>query len=83
MKLMLHVLTFISMGDAHIETARLLGLCGLPNDIVQQSSPAPSPAMIEERVGPFIRELANHITKENLIEEVRLSMQADGNDYLL
>jgi hypothetical protein len=38
--------------------------------------------LLQERVGPFIRELANGITKENLIEEALLSMQADGNEYL-
>jgi hypothetical protein len=35
--------------------------------------------MIEERVGPFIRELGQEIILENLIDEVRLSMEADGN----
>jgi hypothetical protein len=50
----LYVLGFISMGDAHTEAGRLLGLCGLPNDTTMKSR---SFTMIEERIGLFIREL--------------------------
>jgi uncharacterized protein with PIN domain len=75
----LYVLGFISMGDAHTEAARLLGLCGLPNDTTMKSR---SFSMIEERIGPFIRTLCEDIITENLIEEARLSMEADSNlDY--
>jgi hypothetical protein len=75
----LYVVGFISMGDAHTEAARLLGLCGLPNDTTMKSR---SFHMIEERVGPFIRELCDDIIKDNLIEECRLSMDADNTlDY--
>jgi hypothetical protein len=75
----LYVLGFISMGDAHSEAGRLLGLCGLPNDTTMKSR---SFAMIEERIGPFIRNLCHDIITNNLIEEARLSMEADNNlDY--
>jgi hypothetical protein len=75
----LYVIGFISMGDAHTEAGRLLGLCGLPNDTTMKGR---SFSMIEERVGPFIRELGEDIIKNNLIEEVRLSMEEDNNsDY--
>jgi hypothetical protein len=75
----LYVIGFISMGDAHTEAGRLLGLCGLPNDTTMTGR---SFSMIEERVGPFIRGLAEEIITDNLIEEVRLSMEADNtSDY--
>jgi hypothetical protein len=75
----LYVLGFISMGDAHTEAARLLGLCGLPNDTTMKSR---SFTMIEERIGPFIRELGDEIIVENLVEEVRLTMMANNTlDY--
>jgi hypothetical protein len=75
----LYVLGFISMGDAHTEAARLLGLCGLPNDTTMKSR---SFTMIEERIGPFIRELGDEIIVANLVEEVCLSMTANNTlDY--
>jgi hypothetical protein len=77
----LYVLGFISMGDAHTEAGRLLGLCGLPNDTTMKSR---SFSMIEERLGPFIRSLCEEVIIDNLIEEVRLSMEIDNNlDYFL
>jgi hypothetical protein len=68
------------MGDAHREAARLLGLCGLPNDTTIKSR---SFSMIEDRIGSFIRSLAEEeIITNNVIEEARLSMEADNNlDY--
>jgi hypothetical protein len=75
----LYVVGFISMGDAHTEAGRLLGLLGLPNDTTMKSR---SFTMIEERIGPFIRELCDDIITENLIDEVRLSMEASNTlDY--
>jgi hypothetical protein len=72
----LYVLGFISMGDAHTEAGRLLGLCGLPNDTTMKGR---SFGMIEERIGPFIRQLGEEIIINNLIEEARLSMEVDNN----
>jgi hypothetical protein len=72
----LYVVGFISMGDAHTEAGRLLGLCGLPNDTTMKGR---SFSMIEERIGPFIRELASEILLDNVIEEARLSMEDDNN----
>jgi hypothetical protein len=75
----LYVVGFISMGDAHTEAARLLGFCGFPNDTTMKSR---SFGMIEERIGPFIRDLCQEIITNNLIEEACLSMEADNNlDY--
>jgi hypothetical protein len=72
----LYVIGFISMGDAHTEAGRLLGLAGLPNDTTMKSR---SFAMIEERIGPFLRDLCDNIITENMTEEVRLSLIADNN----
>jgi hypothetical protein len=71
----LYVLGFISMGDAHSEAARLLGLLGLPNDTTMETR---SFTIIEERVGPFVRKVCKEILIENLIEEARLSMTVVG-----
>jgi hypothetical protein len=65
------------MGDAHSEAGRLLGLCGLLNDTTMKSR---SFTMIEERIGPFVRELGDEIiTNKILIEEVRQSMELENN----
>jgi hypothetical protein len=71
----LYILGFISMGDAHSEAARLLGLLGLPNDTTMETR---SFTIIEERVGPFVRKVCKEILSENLIEEARLAMNAIG-----
>jgi predicted RNA-binding Zn-ribbon protein involved in translation (DUF1610 family) len=47
----LYVLGFISVGDAHTEAGRLLGLLGLPNDTTMMNR---SFGITEERLGPFI-----------------------------
>jgi hypothetical protein len=67
----LYVLGFISVGDAHTEAGRLLGLLGLPNDTTMMNR---SFGIIEERLGPFIQELCSEILSENMLEEARLSM---------
>jgi hypothetical protein len=66
----LYVLGFMSMGDAHTEAARLLGLLGLPNDTTMESR---SFAIIEQRIGPIIRSLCDEIVRDNVIEEAQLS----------
>ena len=67
----LYVLGFISMGDAHSEAGRLLGFLGLPNDTTMMNR---SFGIIEDRIGPFIRDLCEEIISENVEEEARLSM---------
>jgi hypothetical protein len=78
----LYVLGFISMGDGCTEAARLLGLLGLPNDTTMKSR---SFTIIESRIGPIIRQLCDDIIMDNLMEEVKLSMEAsethDEHDY--
>lgn len=65
----LFVLGFLSVGDGCVESARLLGLLGLPNDTTMESR---SFQIIENRIGPAIRQLAEEVMKENLTEEVRM-----------
>jgi hypothetical protein len=72
----LYVLGFITMEDGHTEAARLLGFCGLPNDTTMKSR---SFSMIEERIGPYIRDLGQEVITLNIIEEARLSMEANNN----
>jgi hypothetical protein len=67
----LYVLGFISMGDGPTEAGRLLGLLGLPNDTTMESR---SFGIVEERIGPILREMCREIIRENVIEEARLSM---------
>jgi hypothetical protein len=69
----LYVLGLISMGDGCSEAGRLLGLLGLPNDTTMESR---SFAIIEQRLGPVIKELCDETIRNNLIEEVRLTMEA-------
>jgi hypothetical protein len=75
----LYVIGFVSMGDGHTEAGRILGLCGLPNDTTMNTR---SFHIIEDRIGPYLQELSEEIIRDNLIEEVRLLMQADNtSDY--
>jgi hypothetical protein len=67
----LYVLGFISIGDAHTEAGRLLGLLGLPNDTTMMNR---SFSIIEERIGPFIRQVSKDIIAQNVMEEAKLSM---------
>jgi hypothetical protein len=67
----LYVLGFISVGDAHTEAGRMLGLLGLPNDTTMMNR---SFSIIEDRIGPYLRELCADILSENMNEEARLSM---------
>jgi hypothetical protein len=81
----LYVIAFLSMGDGCSEAARLLELLGLPNDTTMESR---SFTIIEERIGPIIRNLTKTILHEKLIEEVHRTkqMQAgvqDNLDFLL
>jgi hypothetical protein len=71
----LWVLGFISMGDGSVEAGRLLGVLGLPNDTTMESR---SFAIIEQRIGPKIRELCNDVLLANLEEEVRLTLLQSG-----
>jgi hypothetical protein len=67
----LFVLGFISVGDGATEAGRLLGLLGLPNDTTMM---ARSFGVIEERIGPLMREICSEILIENMNEEARRSM---------
>ena len=71
------VIAFLSSGDGCTEAARLLGLLGLPNDTTMEST---SFKKIEERIGPFIRELGDDVLLENLKEETKLSVSASDYD---
>jgi hypothetical protein len=70
----LYVLGFISMGDGCTEAVRLLGLLGLPNDTTMKSR---SFTLIEDRIGPILRSLCHDMVMDNLIEEVRLTMDGE------
>ena len=78
----LYVLGFIAVGDGCTEAARLLGLLGLPNDTTMESR---SFTIIEDRLGPLIREICNEILLMNLTEEAKLAMEAsethDEHDF--
>jgi hypothetical protein len=80
----LYVLSFLSCGDGCTEAARVLGLLGLPNDTTMESR---SFGIIEGRISGKIQSLYNNLLEENLIEEVRLSMEVspvhDANDFIL
>lgn len=69
----LYVLGFISMGDGGAEAARLLGLLDLPNDTTMETR---SFVMIEERIGPAIRAVTEEIIQENLVREVKATVDA-------
>jgi hypothetical protein len=72
----LYVLGFISVGDGATEAGRLLGLMGLPNDTTMMNR---SFGMIEETVGRFAREMCEDISKDNIDEEAKLSMNEFGS----
>jgi hypothetical protein len=78
----IYVLGFLSMGDGCTEADRLLGLSGLPNDTTMKGR---SFGIIEDSVGPIIREPCQETILDNLMEEARLSMLSsevhDEHDY--
>jgi len=67
----LYILGMMCNGGGCSEAAKMLGLLGLPNDTTMEGR---SFHIIEERIGPMIRELADEILLENLIEEVGFSI---------
>jgi hypothetical protein len=74
----LWVLSFMSVGDGCTEAARLLGLLGLPNDTTMEGR---SFTLIEDRLGPVIAKLTDGILNENLLNEVKGTV--DANDFEL
>jgi hypothetical protein len=68
----LYVLGFISVGDGCTEAARVLGLMGLPNDTTMESR---SFTYIEEHISSYIHKLTDEILHENLVEEVKSSVE--------
>ena len=69
----LYVLGFIGVGDGCTKAARLLGLLGLPNNTIMESR---SFTIIEDRIGPLVREICNEIILQKLTEEAKLIMEA-------
>jgi hypothetical protein len=76
----LYVVGFLSVGDGGTEAARLLGLLGLANSTTMKTR---SFTIIEERIGPAIRKVANDMLLENLIAEVTASKTLSPNDFEL
>jgi hypothetical protein len=78
----LYVLGFLSCGDGGSEAAKVLGILGLPNDTTMEKR---SFGIIEERISRVIKDNTQKILLDNLMEEVRLSMNDafDENDYKL
>ena len=64
----LYVLAFLSVGDGPAEVEKLLGLLGMPNDTSMGSTTF---RRIENRIEPFIRDLADAVLLENCRKEVR------------
>lgn len=73
----LYVLGFLSCGDGGKEAGRILGLLDLPNSTTMESKTF---TIVEERVGPLVRQLGDEILLENLTEEVR-AVTASDNDF--
>ena len=77
----LYVLGLVSCGDGCTEAGRLLGLMGLPNNTTMERRSFP---MIEERISPAIKQVSDSILMDNLVEEVRITMEKsnfDENDF--
>jgi hypothetical protein len=78
----LYVLGFLSSGDGGAEASRLLGLLGLPNDTSMETRTF---TKIESRLSTKLQKLSKDILLDNLIEEARLSFDAnegqDANDF--
>ena len=72
----IYVISFIASGDGPTEAEKLLGLLGMPNDTTMASTTFKK---IENRIGPFIRELGEAILLENVKKEVKASV--DASDY--
>jgi hypothetical protein len=72
----LYVAGLISIGDGCTEAGRMLGLLGLPNNTTMERR---SFSIIEERISPVIKRLIDSILLENLIEEVRVTMDKSGD----
>jgi hypothetical protein len=68
----LYVVGLTSCGDGGTEAGRMLGLLGLPNNTTMEKR---SFSMIEERISSSISFLTNNILLENLIEEVRVTVE--------
>jgi hypothetical protein len=69
----LYVLGFLAVGDGCTEAARILGLLGLPNDTTMESR---SFTIIENRVGPLVQEICDEVVLQNMIDEVKMMMEA-------
>jgi len=78
------VLGFVACGDGGKEAARLCGFLGLAGSTWMETRSFP---VIEERIGAVVRDLTDDILRENLIDEVRLTMEQSSDcvdyDFLL
>ena len=72
----IYVISFIASGDGPTEAEKLLGLLGMPNDTSMGSTTF---KRIEDRVGPFIRDLADEILLENIQAEVKATLTNESN----
>lgn len=80
----IYALGIISVGDGSVEAGRLCGLLSLPRDTSMERRSFP---IIEERIGPAMRDLQDEILQANLVEEVYLTNMKSGNldenDFML
>jgi hypothetical protein len=80
----LYIAGLVSCGDGGTEAGRVLGLLGLPNDTTMEKK---SFCLIEDRICGHIKKLSEQILIENLVEEVRITMEKSGtlddNDFML
>jgi hypothetical protein len=76
----LYVMGFLSVGDGCTESARLLGLLGLPNSTTMETR---SFSIIEERIGKTIRKVSQEIMLDNLVLEVESSKSLSPNELML
>lgn len=78
----LFVLSFLTSGDGGVEAGRLCGMMGFPNSTTMGPR---SFGIIEEYIGPVIRQFADDIVRDNLVAEVReyYGSQKDNDDVLL
>ena len=71
-----YVLGFMGCGDGGREAACILGFVGLPNSTTMETRTF---QIIEQRIGPVIRQLTHDIMRENLIDEVEQALKKADN----
>jgi len=78
----LFVLSFLTSGDGGVEAGRLCGMLGLPNSTTMAPR---SFNIVEEYIGPVLRQYADDLVRDNLVEEVKQCYgdQKDADGTLL